>query len=86
MAPSQREWWVRLLISLGAGFGIAVLVAIAFTVVDIYLAGHDRPLLGRPWIDLDALGIHLSRADVAILLSGVLATGFAWRQTTRGGA
>jgi hypothetical protein len=86
MAHSRRAWWVRLLVSLGAAFGAAVLVAIALTVVDLYLAGHGKPLLGRPWIDLDDVGVHLSRADVVFLLAAVLAAGFTWRQTAGGGA
>jgi hypothetical protein len=86
MAHSQRPWWVRLLASLSAAFGVAVLVAIALTVVDLYLAGHGRPPLGRPWLDLDDVGIHLSRADIVFLLAAVLAAAFTWRQTAGGGA
>jgi hypothetical protein len=49
MAPPQRRvWWTRLLGSLGAGLGNALLVAIALTVVDLYQAGHGRLLLNRP--------------------------------------
>jgi len=86
MAPSQHAWWVRLLFSLGAGFGAAVLVAIALAVVDLQLAGHGQPLLGRPWLDLDNVGIHLSRADVLFLVAAVLAAGLTWRRMARGGA
>jgi len=86
MAHSQRAWWVRLLISLVAAFGVAVLVAIVLTVVDLYLAGHGKPPLGRPWLDLDNVGVHLSRADVMFLLASVLTAGFTWRLTAGGGA
>jgi hypothetical protein len=85
MPHSQRPWWIRLVVSLVAGFGVAVVIAIAFTMIDIYLAGHGRPLLGRPWLDMDAMGVHLSRADVGFLVSAVLAVGFVWRRTARGG-
>jgi hypothetical protein len=84
MPPSQRPWWIRLVVSLGVGFGVAMVVAIAFTMIDLYLAGHGRPLLGRSWLDVDAMGVHLSRADVGFLLSAVLAAGVAWRHTARG--
>ena len=83
MPPSHRTWWVRLLVSLGAAFGVAVPVAIALTVADLYLAGHGQPLLGRPWLDLDEVGVHLSRSDVVFLLAAVLGAGFTWVQTAR---
>jgi hypothetical protein len=84
MTPAPRAWWVRLLVSLGAGFSVAVLVAIALTVVDLYLAGHGMLLIGRPWLDVDQLGVHLSRADVVFLAAALLAAGFAWRATAAG--
>ena len=86
MAPSHHAWWVRLLVSLGAAFGVAVPVAIALTVTDLYLAGHGQPLLGRPWLDLEEVGVHLSRADVVFLLAAVFGAGFVWHRTAKGGA
>ena len=81
---ARRTRWARLLFCLGAAFGVAVLVAIALTVVDLYLAGHGRPLIGRPWLDIEQLGVHLSRADVIFLVAAVLAAGYTWRRTAEG--
>ena len=49
--PHNRPWWIRLLLSLIAGLGSAVLVAIAIAVVDLYLTGHGlRPRARLCWI------------------------------------
>ena len=84
--PRRRTWWARLLVSLGVGLGVAVLVAMALTVVDLYLAGHGQPRLGRPWLDVEGLNVHLSRADVVFLLAAVLGAAVTWRGTAAGGA
>jgi hypothetical protein len=86
MAPRRRTWWTRLMVSLGAGLGGAVLVALALTMVDLYLSGHGQPLLGRPWLDVEGLGVHLSRADAVLLLAAVLGSALTWRGTGAGGA
>ena len=78
--PPQRAWWSRVLVSLGAGLGLGVLVAVVLAVVDLYLGGHGLPLLGRPWLDLDALGVHLSLADVVVLIVALLAAGITWTE------
>lgn len=52
---------VTAFVTIVAGFGVAVGCAVALAVIDIYLAGHGRATLGRPWID-DSL-VHMSRAD-----------------------
>jgi hypothetical protein len=83
MAPRRgRAWWARLLSSVGAGLGIAILLAIALTVVDLYQAGHGRLLLGRPWVDLEGLGVHLSRADAVCLLGAAIGAVLTWRGTS----
>jgi hypothetical protein len=61
-----------------------VLVALALTVVDLYRAGHGQLLLSRPWLDVERLGVHLSRADTVCLLAGVLGTALTWRGTVSG--
>jgi hypothetical protein len=86
MTRSPRGWWARLLLSLAAGFGVAILVAIILTVVDLYLSGHGLPLLGRPWLAVEQWGVHLSRADVAFLSAAVLAAGVTWVGTADGGS
>jgi hypothetical protein len=82
----KRPWWVRLITSIGAGLALGVLVAIALTVVDLYLAGHGRRPLGAPLLDVTPLGIHLSLADVLFLSAVVFGAAITWRRTAGGGA
>ena len=84
-SPPHRPWWVRLLASLGAGLGTAILAAIALAVVDLYLSGHGLPPLGTPWLDWPAAGFHLSRADVILLGAVLLAVVLTWRQSATSG-
>jgi hypothetical protein len=87
MAPARgRTWWARLLGSLGAALGSAVLLALALTVVDLYRAGHGQLLLGRPWLEWEGLGVHLSRADAVCLLGAMLGAALTWRGTAAGSA
>jgi hypothetical protein len=82
----NRPWWIRLLLSLLAGLGSALLVAIALAVVDLYLTGHGLRPLSAPWLDWPAGGIHLSLADVIFLGAAALAAAITWRLTASGGA
>jgi hypothetical protein len=84
--PNRRPWWIRLLLSLMAGLGSAVLVAVAIAVADLYLAGHGLRPLSTPLLDWPGAGIHLSLADVIFLGAAVLATAITWRRTAGGGA
>lgn len=70
---------MRLFLSVIAGVGSAVLVAISLAVVDLYLAGHGLRPLGAPWLDWPDAGVHLSVADVIFLGAAVLAAAVAWR-------
>jgi hypothetical protein len=81
-----RPWWVRLLISLGAGVAFGVSVAIALTVVDLYIAGHGQRQLSAPFIDVARWGIHLSLADILFLSAAVFAAAITWRRTAGNGA
>ncbi len=85
-SPPKRPWWIRLLLSFGAGIGSALVVAIAITVVDLYLTGHGMAPLDAPLLDWPAAGIHLSLADVIFLGAAALAAAFTWRRTSAGGA
>jgi hypothetical protein len=84
--PRRRTWWARLLGSLGAALGSAVLLALALTVVDLYQAGHGQLPLSRPWLELEGLGVHLSRADAVCLLGAMLGAALTWRGTAAGSA
>jgi hypothetical protein len=86
VAPGRRSWWLRLLLSLGAGLASAVLVAIVIAVVDLYLTGRGLAPLNRPLLDWPAGGVHLSLADVLSLGAAVLAAAITWRRTAGGGA
>jgi hypothetical protein len=84
--PHKRPWWIRLLLSLIAGLGSAVLVAVAMAVVDLYLAGHGLQPLSTPLLDWPGAGIHLSLTDLIFLGAAVLASAITWRRTAGGGA
>jgi hypothetical protein len=83
--PPTRPWWIRLLLSLLAGFGAAIVAAILLAVVDLYLSGHGLRTLGGPWLDWSAAGVHLSRADVLLLVAAGLAAAVAWHGSAAGG-
>jgi hypothetical protein len=79
--PPKRPWWIRLLLSFGAGAGSAVLVAVVIAVVDLYLTGHGLTPLNAPLLDWPAGGVHLSLADILFLGAAVLAAAITWRRT-----
>lgn len=58
----------RLLAAAAAGAGATLVAAVGLAVADLYLTGHGHASLGRPWLEWAELGVHLSRADVALLL------------------
>jgi hypothetical protein len=61
-------------------------VAITLTVVDLTRTGQGQQSLGARWLDVSGLGIHLSRADVAVLIAAALGAALTWRGTARGGS
>ena len=80
--PRRRAWWARLLGSLGAALGSAILLALALTVIDLYQAGHGQLPLSRPWLEWEGLGVHLSRADAVCLLGAMIGAALTWRGTS----
>lgn len=70
----------RLVASLCAGLAAGFAVAVALGLGDIYLSGHAAGTLGGPMLDLNALGLHLSLADVAVLIAAMLAAGITWTE------
>ena len=85
-AAAKRSWWVRLLLSFGAGVASALVVAIAISVVDLYLTGHGMAPLDAPLLDWSSAGIHLSLADIIFWGAAALAAAVTWRLTAAGRA
>ena len=69
---------IRLGLALGASFGAAVLAAVGIAVLDMYLTGHGRLSVMRPWIDWPEAGVHLSRGDIVKYLAACLAGLGTW--------
>jgi hypothetical protein len=80
---------VRLGISTAAGIAAAVAAALLVTVLDLYLTGHGHGSVTREVITSAGAGVHLSIADVAMLVTGIAVAVLTWylvghgRQRTR---
>ena len=74
----MRRILLRLLLAIVAGAVVAVLSALAVTLVDLYLVGHGRAGLLRESISWPAAGVHLSPGDVVMLSLALLAAVLAW--------
>ena len=81
-ATPKRSWWIRLLLSFGAGAASALVVAIGITVVDLYLTGHGMAALNDPLVNWSAAGLHLNLADILFLVAAALAAAITWRRTS----
>ena len=75
---AARSAPIRLGLALGAGFGAAVLAAVALAVLDLYLTGHGHLSVMRPWIDWPEAGVHLSRGDIVMYVAACLAGLGTW--------
>jgi len=73
-----RRTLLRLLLSIVAGAVVAVLSALAVTLINLYLVGHGYADLLRESISWPAAGVHLSPGDVVMLSLSLLAAGVAW--------
>lgn len=71
---------MRVAASLAAGAAAGLLAAVALGVSDLYLSGHVAGTLGGPMLDVAATGVHLSLADVAVLVVALLAAGITWTE------
>ena len=80
----KRPTWVRLLLSFGAGLASALIVAVAISLVDIYLTGQGMAPLNSPLLDWPDAGIHLNLADIIFLIAAALAAAVTWRRTAGG--
>ena len=69
---------VRLGISAAAGMAAAVAAALLVTMLDLYLTGHGHGSVTREIITWAQVGVHLSIADVGMLMAGVVVAGLTW--------
>jgi hypothetical protein len=70
----------RLVASLVVGAVAGYGTALALGVADLYLSGHAAGALGGPMLDFGPLGVHLSLADVVLLIAVLLAAGITWTE------
>ena len=74
----MRRTLLRLLLVIVVGAVVAVLSALAVTLIDLYLVGHGRAGLLRESISWPAAGVHLSPGDVIMMGLTLLAAVLAW--------
>lgn len=77
---------MRLFMSAAGGLVTAVVVAIALTILEMYLTGHGLGSITRPLVDWPTLGVHLSLADIVMLVAAGLAALLVWRHQAPGRA
>ncbi len=75
----------RLGISTAAGMAGAVLAALLVTVLDLYLTGHGHASVSREVITWTHAGVHLSIADLGMLMTGIVVAALTWHLAGRGG-
>jgi hypothetical protein len=75
---------VRLGISTAAGMAAAVAAALLVTVLDLYLTGHGHPSVTREVLTWEHAGVHLSIADVGMLMTGIVVAALTWHLAGRG--
>ena len=69
---------VRLGISTAAGIAAAVAAALLVTVLDLYLSGHGHGSVTREVITWAHAGVHLSVADLGMLVTGIVVAVLTW--------
>lgn len=69
---------VRLGISTAAGMAAAVATALLVTMLDLYLTGHGHGSVTREVITWAHAGVHLSIADVGMLVTGIAVAVLTW--------
>ena len=76
---------VRLGISTAAGMAAAVAAALLVTLLDLYLTGHGHGSVTREVITWAHAGVHLSIADVGMLMTGIVVAAWTWHLAAWGG-
>lgn len=72
------KWYVRLVVAAGSALAFGVVVALAITVVDLYLTGHAKPSLSQPVVSIPGVSPKLSVSDVLLLAGTVLPGVTTW--------
>jgi len=67
-----------LIISISAAVVVAIIAAIALAILDLYLSGHNYAGIGKESISWPAAGVHLSIADIILLVLALAAAAVAW--------
>ena len=68
----------RLALSAAVGVGAGVAAAVVLAVLELYITGHGYGSITREIISWEPGGVHLSVADLALLLVVLLAAGLTW--------
>lgn len=64
---------MKAVLVVAAALGGFVVAAVVLALLDIYLTGHGSRALGqRPVLDVNAIGVHLSVADIIALAIAIL--------------
>ncbi|HJT61715.1 MAG TPA: hypothetical protein VJ797_08540 [Burkholderiales bacterium] len=63
----------------------AVAAALLLTVLDLYLTGHGYASVTREVIAWEHAGVHLSIADLGMLMTGIMVAALTWHLAGRGG-
>lgn len=71
-----------ILAAIVAGFGTALVTAVVLAIIDLYLTGHSKPALGRPWLSLFGGSFALSRAELLFYIAIAVGAWSGWRQAT----
>ena len=74
----------RLAFSAAIGVGAGVAAAIVLAVLELYITGHGYGSITREIISWEPGGVHLSLADLAMLLIILTAAAVTWRLARQG--
>ena len=69
----------RLALAFAATVVVAIIAAIALAILDLYLSGHGYADIRKESISWPAAGVHLSIADIVLLLLALAAGALVWR-------
>lgn len=74
----MRARFIQALSAGAAAAAVAVVATIVLALLDLYLSGHGVRLLTAPLVEWDAVGVHMSAADVLLLGLTFVAASIGW--------